>query len=214
MAIDDPLDEREQSEQVLAWLRRNGAGLIGGVVLGFALIGGWQWWQRHQETSGLKAADEYQTLLQRIDAKDLKRASGAATSLAGTPYGTLAALDLAKAQVDAGQQDAAIKTLQGVTDVGSGLQPIVSQRLARLQLDAGKPQDALRTLGTSEDAASLEVRGDVQLTLGKRDEARKAYSAALAKMDEAAPQRRLLQLKFTEAGGTSVDTSVQSEART
>ena len=31
MAIDDLLDEHEQSERVRAWLRNNAAGLIGGV---------------------------------------------------------------------------------------------------------------------------------------------------------------------------------------
>lgn len=214
MAIDDLLDEHAQGERVLAWLRRNGTGLLGGVVLGFALIGGWQWWQRQQETRGLKAADDYQAALNRIEAKDLTQAASRVAALADTPYSALAALDMAKAQVDAGQRDAAITTLKGVQDPGPALMPIVNQRLARLQLDAGKSQDALRTLGDADDAASLEVRGDVQFALGKHAEARKAYGAALAKLDVAAPQRRLLELKLTEAGGKPVDTSVQSEART
>ena len=40
MAIDDLLDEHEQSERVRTWLRQNGAGIFGGVVLALAVIGG------------------------------------------------------------------------------------------------------------------------------------------------------------------------------
>ena len=49
MAIDDLLDEHEQSERVRSWLRSNAAGLIGGVGLGLAGIAGWHWWQGQQQ---------------------------------------------------------------------------------------------------------------------------------------------------------------------
>ena len=42
MAIDELLNEYEQSEKVRGWLRNNALGLIGGVGLGLALIAGWQ----------------------------------------------------------------------------------------------------------------------------------------------------------------------------
>ena len=45
MAIDELLNEHEQSEQVRNWLRGNAVGLIGGVALGLAVIAGWNWWQ-------------------------------------------------------------------------------------------------------------------------------------------------------------------------
>ena len=37
---------------------------------------------------------------------------------------------------------------------------------------------------------------------GKRDQARDSYLKALTGMDVAAPQRRLVELKLTDAGGT------------
>lgn len=40
MAIDDLLDEHEQSERVRNWLKNNGAGMIGGIALGLAVIFG------------------------------------------------------------------------------------------------------------------------------------------------------------------------------
>jgi predicted negative regulator of RcsB-dependent stress response len=202
MAIDDLLDEHEQSERVLAWLRSNGAGLIGGVLLGLALILGWQWWKGHQAQSGLKAGDDYQAVLKSLEAKNLKQAQTQVGGLKDTPYASLAALDLAKAQLDAGQRDAAITTLRGAESTNAGLQQILHQRLARLLLDAGNAKEALQVLGDADDASSLEVRGDAQLALGKRDDARKSYTNALAQIDVASPQRRLVELKLTGAGGS------------
>src|SRR6476619_1912863 len=107
MAIDDLLDEHEQGEKVRTWLRDNGAGLIGGVVLGLALIGGWQWWQKQQGGKQIQAGEHYQAALKTIESKDLKKAAPQVADLKGV-YSTLAALELAKAQLDAGQRDAAI----------------------------------------------------------------------------------------------------------
>ncbi len=46
-----------------------------------------------------------------------------------------------------------------------------------------------------------ELRGDIEMALGQRDLARKAYEQALTDLDQAAPTRDLLQLKLIEAGG-------------
>jgi predicted negative regulator of RcsB-dependent stress response len=202
MAIDDLLDEHEQSERVLAWLRSNGAGLVGGVILGLALILGWQWWRGQQSAKAMQAGDDYQAMLKSLEAKDLKQAQGRLAGLADTPYAALAALDLAKAQVDAGQRDAALATLKGATSEDPALEQVLRQRQARLLLDAGKAADALQALQGATEPASLEVRGDAQVALGKRDDARKSYADALARLDVASPAHRLLELKLTDVGGS------------
>ncbi len=210
MAIDDLLDEHEQSERLLAWLRSNAAGLIGGIVLGLVLILGWQWWKNHQGESAMQAGDDYQAVLKSLESRDMKQAQALAGKLEHTPYAAIAALDMAKAQLDAGQRDAAIATLQGVRSSNAGLQDILDQRLARLLIDAGKSQDALTLLGQADDPASLEARGDAQLALGKRDDARKSYADALTTLDVAAPQRRLLELKLTDVGGSPAKPEAKS----
>jgi len=48
MAIDDLLDEHEQSERVRIWLRKNGASILGGVAIAIGAIAGWQWYQTNQ----------------------------------------------------------------------------------------------------------------------------------------------------------------------
>jgi predicted negative regulator of RcsB-dependent stress response len=200
MAIDDLLDEHEQGERVRDWVRRNGVGLVGGVVLGLALIGGWKWWEARAHQQRIQAGEAYQATLEKIVAGDLDAAAAQAAALDGGIYAALAALDLAKAQVDAGKRDAAIATLRGIEGVDPALARLVDQRLARLLIDAGNAQDALQMLG-GDDPLSLEIRGDAQVALGKLDLARKEYEAALTRLDVAAPQRRLLEIKLTDVGG-------------
>ena len=202
MAIDDLLDEHEQSERVRNWLKNNGAGLIGGIALGLAVIFGWQWWQKHQVQQAEQANVSYQSALASIGTADLKKAQTEVGKLEnGNAYANLAALRLAKAQVDAGQADAAIATLRGIK-ADQTLQPLVDLRLAKLLTDAGKGEEALKILGDAADSASLEARGDALLATGKRDQARDTYLKALTAMDVAAPQRRLVELKLSDLGGT------------
>lgn len=203
MAIDDLLDEHEQGERVRSWLRNNATGLLGGVILGLAVIFGWQWWQKHQASQDEKLHLDYQAAVEAASGDDLKRAQAAVTALAGKRdiYADLAAMRLAKAQMDAGERDAAIATLRGINPDPS-LQPLLNRRLARLLADAGKADEALALLAQASDPASLEVRGDALLASGKRNEAREAYAQALTGLDIAAPQRRLVELKLADAGGT------------
>lgn len=204
MALDELLDEHEQSERVRDWLRRNAVGIIGGVVIGLGLVGGWKWWQARLHEQRVQSGETYQAALDSLKVGDLKKAQAQAAGLKEGAFAALVALDLAKAQLDAGQRDAAITTLRGVTTSDPGLSLVLRQRLARLLIDAGKGQEALQLLAGAEDPAGLEARGDAQLALGKREEARKAYADALTRLDVAAPQRRLLELKLTDAGGTPV----------
>ena len=204
MAIDDLLDEHEQSEKVRTWLQANGAGLIGGVLLGLALIGGWQWWQKQQERALIETGERYQTALDSIQAKNLKQAQLQVAGLPNGAYASLASLDLAKAQLDAGQRDAAMATLRAADPSDPALAAISSQRLARLLIDAGKAAEALTLLpAQSTDAEMLQVRGDAHFALGHREEARAAYAQALTRLDVGAPQRRLVELKLSEVGGTT-----------
>ncbi|OLG30085.1 tetratricopeptide repeat protein, partial [Xanthomonas oryzae] len=75
MAIDDLLDEHEQGERVRSWLRNNGAGLVGGVLVGLVLILGWQWWQKYTNTELVEANTRYEAVVKSIQAKNLDKAA-------------------------------------------------------------------------------------------------------------------------------------------
>lgn len=199
MAIDELLDEHEQSRRVQEWLRRNGAGLVGGVALGLAAVGGWKWWQQHQAQERMRQADTFQAALGGIDSQGAKAAARVNALPAGV-YRSLAAMRLAKAQADARDSAAAIATLRASMPDDAALRGVFERRIAQLQIDSGKPADALKTLAGT-DAPTLELRGDAQFALGQLDDARETYRKALAATEVGSPQRRLLELKYSQVGG-------------
>lgn len=204
MAIDDLLDEHEQSERVRSWLRKNGLSILGGVVIAVGAIGGWQWWQQEHGNKLASANLEYQKVLKGIEDNKLEDAGAAVKALDAGPsniYSELAGLQLAKAQVEAGRNDDALATLRAV-DVKGDLKHVVDQRIARLLVATGKGDEAITLLGGATDPAALEIHGDALMAQGKRDEARGQYEKALKTLDVAAPQRRLLETKLMDAGGT------------
>ncbi|MGO4222090.1 YfgM family protein [Lysobacter sp. TAF61] len=209
MAIDDLLDEHEQSERVLQWLRNNGAGLIGGIVLGLAAIGGWKWWEHRGEQTQLELSNQYQATLDAIKAKD-KNAPAKVKALADSTYHDLAALELARSQVDARQNDAAIATLRAIRSSDPAITDVVNQRLARLLIEAKQADAALKLLANASSAGAMEVRGDAQFALGQLEQARASYSQALAKLDVASQQRRVIELKLNQAGGAPATPEAKS----
>jgi predicted negative regulator of RcsB-dependent stress response len=210
MAIDDLLDEHEQSERVLQWLRNNGAGLIGGIALGLAAIGGWKWWEHRGEQQRMDMATRYQVALDAIEAKDAQADAKVKAIGDGGFYAALAALELASSQVQAKKNDAAIATLRGIRTDDPAIAEIVNQRLARLLIDSKQADAALKLVADATSPAAIEVRGDAHFALGQLEQARTSYSQALAKLDVASPQRRLLELKLTEVGGTPAKPEAKS----
>ncbi len=203
MAIDDPLDEHEQSERVLDWLRHNGAGLIGGIALGLALILGWQWWQTHLLQQRTQAGEQYHLAQKAIDAGKLDQGVAQVKTLPAGVYATLGSLDLAAAQVKAGKADAAITTLQGVHAGSPLLQSVVDQRLARLLIAGGKAGQAVVLLdGHGKDPETLQILGDAYSALDKDAQAQAAYQQALVLLEVGSPQRNIVELKLSQVGGT------------
>ena len=103
MAIDELLDEREQGERVKAWLRDNSLGLIGGLVLGAVVIFGWQFWKQRTHAQAVEQNIAYESTLRDMLGGDLDKAAQRVADLPDGAYGELAALQLAKAQLDAAE---------------------------------------------------------------------------------------------------------------
>lgn len=201
MAIDDIYDEHEQGERVREWIRRNAVGLLGGIILGLALIFGWQMWKKHREGQRVEAGNQFQAALNAAASGDFEQARARIAELRGDTYPVLAALDLAKAQLAAGDTQGAIDTLRSAPASDPALEPVRRHRLALLLIEAGEAGEAVQLLAGSDEPAALEALGDAHHALGQREQAAHAYASALERLGEEAPQGRLLELKLIDAGG-------------
>lgn len=210
----DQIDEHEQGERVRAWLKNNGSSLVMGVALGLGALWGWQWWQGQKLQEQAAATRDFLAFVQANEAGDSEKADAFARSLREShptsPYPALVALGQAATQAGQGQSAEALATLDAVPREGldPGLAELLQLRGARVLMADGKPAEALaRLAGLGDDsrfAASVaELRGDAEMAQGRRDAARDAYEAALARLDEASPSRSLVEMKLTDAGGST-----------
>lgn len=204
----DAYDDYEQSELVQKWLRQNGMSIVVGIVIGLIAIFGWQRWRDHQAGHQMDAAQLYQQMQTAVALGQTDQADKLEAQLqkdyADSAYAVFAASERAQQQVQAKQLDKALASLAWAESHTSdaALKSLVELRIARVQLAAGQAATALATLdrvpAKMYDALKQELRGDVLVKLGRKDDARTAYQAAIGSLDEQAPQRGALQLKLDD----------------
>lgn len=204
----DAYDDYEQSERVQKWLRENGLSIAAGIAIGLVGIFGLQEWRKHQANNEAAAA----TLYQQAEVAQVGGKPDAATAFvdelmkdyAKSPYALFAVSDRAKQQVQAKQFDKAITSLQWAEAHAADpvLKSLVQLRLASVQLAKGDAQVALATLEAMPTGQytglNQELRGDALVKLGRADDARQAYQAAMAALGEDAPQHAVLQMKIDD----------------
>lgn len=204
----DVYDDYEQGERVQQWLRKNGVSIIVGVALGLVLIFGWQQWKSHRAGHEQAAASEYSALQAAVAqnrATDIDmRTETLMKDYSDTAWSVFAAGERAQRNVMAGQLDKASGDIEWAKAHASDdtLKALVSLRDAQLKFAQGKAQDTLAALdampGKSFVSVTEELRGDALVKLGRQDDARKAYQAAIAAMGDSAPQRGVVQTKLDD----------------
>ena len=202
---DDIIDAHEQSERARQWLQKNGSSIVIGILLGLAVLLGWQRWQQSGVNHRAEALVKFDDLQAAVDKDDKELAGKLVEDLrknyADTTHAALGSLELAEMQLKAGQVPEAESSLRFVAQNAQtdSLRAIASMRLARVLLARGEAQlalDALKPVAADDYVAERnEVRGDALVALGKQDDALKAYNDALAAMDVAAQARRTLEAK-------------------
>jgi predicted negative regulator of RcsB-dependent stress response len=206
----DVLDEHEQGELVQKWLRENALSILIGIGLGLLLIFGWQQWRIHRTTHRLDAATQYGVFNADMDKKDADAAKQIAAKLqsdyADTPYATLAALRMADDAAARGDHEAAHAALENAYEHAGidALKTLSGLYLARGKIGQKKPQDALDLLNKLPPlgyaALHDELRGDALAALGRKDEARTAYTDALTNLDANAANHAFLEMKLNDLG--------------
>jgi predicted negative regulator of RcsB-dependent stress response len=200
--------EEEQVEAIKKWWKENGKSVIGGIVLGFAIIGGWQGWQGWQRNQGEAASRYFDAMRQAVRSDQIEQAIEHGKRLVGeygkTAYASFAGLELAKLSYQRGEKAAARDHLNWVAE--SAPEPVLRElarlRLGQVLLDMNE-HDALKGLldGSHSSAFAGEfaaLRGDLERALGNAEGAREAYQEALAK---GVADESLLHMKLIDVGG-------------
>jgi predicted negative regulator of RcsB-dependent stress response len=200
----------EQVEALKKWWKENGKSVIGGIVLGFAIIGGWQGWQGWQRSAGESASVMFDTLRQAVRTGQIDQAVEDGKRLigeqGGTVYASFAGLELARLAYQKGEKTSARGHLQWVADSAPdpSLREVARLRLGHLLLDMAEHEPLQVLLAQTPLAAFAGefsmLRGDLARALGDQAEARQAYTEALAVGVE---DETLLRMKLVDVGGSS-----------
>lgn len=216
--VEDYLTDRDQEEALRNWWRENWSWILGGIVLGLALLGGWQYWKVHTANQATAAAKLYDDFHGALDRKDMDAANRALSTLAAdhkkSPYTQQSRLLLAKKHVEDGKYDEALPLLRSVADESADaeLAWVARLRVARLLIQQGKHDEALTLLDPEKAGAFAaqvrEIRGDAQVAKGNLEGARAEYAAALTGsiadgggLAERSIDRSLLEMKLQDVGG-------------
>jgi len=221
--VDELLSEKEQIEAIRGWWRENGRYIISGVVIGVALLLGLNYWNSRKAETALEASAAYESLVNEIADGDMESARTIATGLhekyASTVYASQARLAMAKLYMDKGRDEDAATELRALlaAEADSEAAMVGRLRLARILLYQDKPREAVDLLQGHSDTAFAarygETLGDAYLALGETDNARDAYTVALADNPNAPTvNRTLVQMKINDLPPISAATENDTDA--
>jgi len=215
MAVYD-LEEQEQLDALKSWWSEHGsriAALVIAVCVAFIGVQGWRWYEANRlNTASVLYGAVADAARTENAVKGKEAMAQLADRYAGTPYAPRAALVYAKLLWDSGDKAGARTQLQWALDHADDaeLGAIARYRLAEAWLDDGKPDDALKLADAKVPDAFAgiyaDLRGDALSVAGRKDDARKAYEAALAKLDARSPYRNYVEVKFHALGGDTAPT--------
>ena len=202
--------EDDDTQKLRAWWKKNGMGMVAGVAIGVAGVGGFKGWQVYTENRALSASDVFQEMLAYDESGAVEQAQDRAQMLAkdyrSTPYVDMAYLMIAKLAIQNNELSNAMEALTHVMTKSNdpAMRQLARLRLARVTLLAG---DLVRAqeLVTTDDVGGFEseypeVLGDILVAQHKYSDAAEAYDRALQALAPASSSRALLTSKRNYAG--------------
>ncbi|EGQ7795299.1 tetratricopeptide repeat protein [Vibrio parahaemolyticus] len=195
--------EEQQVEAIKDWWKENGKAVIIGAVVGLGGLFGWRYYQDTVIQASETASQSYTTAMNALQEKGVDAQSDVQAFIESNEvkeYSVLAALQLAKAQVEAKDFAAALEQLKWAQSntKDAALSPLISYRIARIETEMGNFDAANTELGKVTDTAwagrIAELRGDIALRQGDKDAAYVAYTEA----QQAADASPTLQMKLDD----------------
>jgi predicted negative regulator of RcsB-dependent stress response len=207
--------DEEQVAALKQWWDKNGTTLIIALVIFLAGVLGFRSWQDYKMSQAESASVIYQQMSALLESSPDKAMEVGLRIVAEYPssgYASMASLAMARLALQKGEPGAAAAHFRSVMESASTseLKQIARLRLARVLLTQGKSDEAMNILNAAEAgnfrAAYDEVRGDIYLAQGNRQEARNAYANALDGYENLSSKRELLQMKIDDLADARVET--------
>ena len=198
--------EEEQLEALKRWWKENGQSAIIGLIVGIAIILGWNYWNEHKSDQANQASALYDQLLKAVaaDQKDSaeKLAERLQEQFKSTEYAAYSSLLQAKIKLEKGDMPAAKTILEKLAGVpNEEISNIAKIRLVRLMMAKGEFEPALQLINDIDPAKISnfsgnydELVGDLYVALDRLDQARSSYQKAI----ENGYKSPLLQLKIDD----------------
>ena len=203
------LTEKEQIEQMRAWWNEYGNYVIGGIIVGVAIIVGVNQFRVYDVTKHTEASVLFETVFEAVADGDRDDAEAAAADLyanyPSTEYPSQARLAMARLYMDKGRDYDAANALREIVDSepDSEFGLIARLRLAKVLLYQDKSQEVVDLLGDREESAFTarysESLGDAYVALDQPADAQESYLRAMA--DSATMptvDRALVQMKLDD----------------
>lgn len=190
MAYD--LEEQEQLDEFKAWWKKHGKFATNIVLLALVAYAAWQGYQYYQVKKSSEASALYQALVVTDSAKTDEVKSQSAKLMeefSGTPYAGRAAILAAKASLAANDTKQAKAQLEWASKNAkeTAVKAVAHLQLAGILFEEKDYDTALKTLSNDVDKGFTglndDLKGDILLAQGKKDEAKKAYQSALENLD-------------------------------
>ncbi|RSD32270.1 YfgM family protein [Vibrio pectenicida] len=195
--------EEQQVEAIKDWWKENGKSVILGAVVGLGGLFGWRYYQDSVTAAQESASESYTKAVQQLAESGAEGEAALQVFIDAnndSQYAVLAALQLAKVQVEAGEFDEALAQLEWAKSAteDQALVSVISFRLARLKSEQGDFDDALTELSAIDDESwagrVAELKGDILLRKGDSEGAYTAYIEA----QQAKDASQALQMKLDD----------------
>lgn len=195
--------EEQQVEAIKDWWQANGKFVIIGSIVGLASFFGWGYYHDSINAKLDKHSETYAQVMKAVSENKADVVTHLQTFMSenkDTDYAVLAALQLAKVQIDADKVDAALEQLQWAktNNKDKSLAALIHYRIARVLIEKNQLDEATVELNSIKESSwagrVAELRGDIAIQKNDKEAAYTAYTEA----QQAKGASQMLQIKLDD----------------